>query len=487
MFARITLALAIGFATLTAQTLPDRPEKLNFPQLVFQVPKAKDFKTRLRNNIPVYLSDNDTNAPIVRLSIQWKGGRYMEPSGKEGLVGFFGLLSQGGSTKMELTKQEDLLEDLAASIVSACSDTSGAISMQCLEKDFSTVFGMMMDTFTQPAFPQDRLELAKRNAKQSLERINDSVPAIASYQMGYLLMGEDHFTVRSATPASIDSITREDLLAFHSRILHPSNFIVTVSGKFNRRAVLDRLNTTLGSMRPTKDAQVSPRVPAPEFTRIPGIYVVNAAAPQAMVQWAFPGMRRSDTDWHAASVMNHILGGSFTSRLMKKIRSDEGLTYGIRTSLSEGAHWNGDLSGNSQLSNNNVAYLLRLAIAEMETLKNVPLTNAELQPIKDGLIESFPSRWNRSTIVSTLASEAMAGWPEDWWVDYREKIQAVTPDDVQRMAKRLLDMNKVIILAVGQANLMEAGNPDHPGLLKDILPLPMQRLPLRNPNTGKPM
>jgi len=130
---------------------------------------------------------------------------------------------------------------------------------------------------------------------------------------------------------------------------------------------------------------------------------------------------------------------------------------------------------------------LRLAIAEMETLKNVPLTNAELQPIKDGLIESFPSRWNRSTIVSTLASEAMAGWPEDWWVDYREKIQAVTPDDVQRMAKRLLDMNKVIILAVGQANLMEAGNPDHPGLLKDILPLPMQRLPLRNPNTGKPM
>jgi len=487
MFGRMTLAIAIGFATLTAQTLPDRPEKLNYPQLVFQVPKAKDFKTKLKNNIPVFLSDNATGAPIVRLSIQWKGGAYMEPDGKEGLAGFFGLISQGGSTKMELAKQEDLLEDLAASISSSCGDINGMISMQCLEKDFNTVFGMMMDTFTLPAFPQDRLELAKRNAKQSLERLNDSVTTIASYQMDYLLNGENHFTVRSATPASIDSITRQDLLAFHSRILHPSNFIVTISGKFNRKTVLDRLNATLGSMKPTKDAQVSPRVPAPEFTRTPGIYVVDKAAPQAMVQWAFPGMRRSDPDWHAASVMNHILGGSFTGRLMKKIRSDEGLTYGIRTSLSEGAYWTGDLYGSSQTNNNNVAYLLRLAIAEMETLKNVPLTNAELQTIKDGLIESFPSRWSKSAVVNTLASEAMAGWPEDWWVNYREKIQAVTPDDVQRMAKRLLDTNKVVILAVGQANLMEAGSHDHPGLLKDILPLPTQRLPLRDPSTRKPL
>ncbi|MDR2697830.1 MAG: insulinase family protein [Holophagales bacterium] len=487
MFGRITLALAIGFATLTAQTLPDRPEKLNYPQLTFQVPKAKDFKTKLKNNIPVYLSDDATGAPVVRLSIQWKGGGYMEPNGKEGLAGFFGLLSQGGSTKIDLTKQEDLLEDLAASISSACGDISGAISMQCLEKDFNTVFGMMIDTFTYPAFPQDRLDLAKRNAKQSLERLNDTVTTIASYQMSHLLWGEDHFTVKGATPASIDSITREDLLAFHSRILHPSNFIITISGKFNRKAVMDRLNATLGSMKLTKNAHISPGIPVPEFTRKPGIYVVDKAAPQAMVLWSFPGMRRSDPDWHAASVMNHILGGSFTGRLMKKIRSDEGLTYGIRTSLGEGANWIGDLSGSSQTNNNNVAYLLRLAIAEMETLKNVPLTNAELQTIKDGLIESFPSRWNKSAVVSTLASEAMAGWPEDWWVNYREKVQAVTPADVQRMAKRLLDMDMVIILAVGQADLIEAGNHDHPGLLKDILPLQMQHLPLRDPNTRKPM
>jgi len=488
MLGRIALSLAIGLSTLTAQTLPDRPEKLSFPQLAFQVPRAKDFKDRLRNNVPVYLSADATSAPIVRLSINWRGGAYMDPAGKEGIASFFGSqLAPGGSTKMPLTQQEETLADLAATINSSNGSTSGSISMQCLEKDFNKVFEMMIDTFFNPAFPQDRLDIAKRSSKQALERLNDSVTTIASYQMQHLLFGENHFSTKNPTSASIDSITREDLLAFHNLIRHPQNFTITITGKFDKKMVMDRLNATIGSMRPTRVAPL-PSIPAPAFTRTPGLYVVDRSnAPQAMVSWAFPGMRRSDADWHAAAVMNHILGGSFTSRLMKKIRSDEGLTYGIRTNLGTGAFWTGDLTGSAQTSNHTVAYLMRLALAEMETLKNVPITADELQRVKNGIIESFPSSWGKSAVVNTLASEAMTGWPEDWWVNYREKIQAVTPADVQRMARRLLDMNKIIVLAVGQAGTIEAGDPDRPGLFKDILPLPMKRLPLRDPNTGRPM
>jgi hypothetical protein len=90
-------------------------------------------------------------------------------------------------------------------------------------------------------------------------------------------------------------------------------------------------------------------------------------------------------------------------------------------------------------------------------------------------------------MVNAFAQEAILGWPEDWWLDYRDKIQAVTTADVQRMAKRLLDMENVVVLAVGQADTMEAGDHDRPKLLKDILPLPMKRLPMRDVNTGKPM
>jgi len=489
MLGRIILSIVVGVSFLSAQAIPDRPEKITFPQLSFQVPKAKDYKASLKNKIPVYISDNASNAPIINVSIHWRGGGYMEPTGKEGLAGCYGsLLASSGSTKLEIEKQEDILDNLAASINSNCGPTDGSISMRCLAKDFDQVFGLMMDTFNHPAFLQNRLDLNKRRTRQALLLRNNEVTMIASYQMGHLLRGEDHFSVRSSTPASIDSITREDLLAFHSRIKHPSNFIVTVSGKFDRRPVMDKLNATIGSMKASKDAQVSPKIPAPEFTRTPGIYVVDRAnAPQAVVQWASPGMRRGDTDWYAAVVMNQILGGGFTSRLMAKIRSDEGLTYGIRTALGEGANWTGDFTGNAQTSNNTVAYLMKLALAEMDKLKKVALTNDELKAVKEGLIDSFPSQWAKSAIVGRFASEAMDGWPEDWWINYREKIQAVSAADVQRMANRLLDMDKMIVLAVGQASVIEAGDHDRKVLLKDILPLPMQRMPLRDPMTGKPM
>ena len=492
MLSRITLSLAVGifsFVGLSAQSIPDRPEKLSYPQLAFQVPKSKDYKTQLSNKIPVYVSSDAASAPIVRLSIHWKGGKYLEPDGKEGLAQIYGsLLSQGGSKKMKIAKMEDRLEDFAATINSSCGATVGSISLQCFAKDFNEVFEMMMDSLFQPAFAQDRLELAKRTNKQAVERRNDSVATIANYQLTCLVRGEDFFSAKDPTTASIDSITVEDLQAFHAALLHPSNIVVSVSGQFDKKAVMDRLNSTLGALKPASGAKASPAVPQSNFVRTPGIYVVDKAAPQAMVQWAFPThLRRDDADWHAATVMNHILGGSFTGRLMKKIRSDEGLTYGIRTGLSGYVYWPSDLHGSSQTSNNTVAYLLRLAIAEMEALKNVPLAESELQAIKDGLVESFPSQWTRLAVADSFAQEAVMGLPEDWWQDYREKIQAVTPAEVQRMAQKILEMEKAVILAVGQADSMEAGDHDRPGALKDVLPLPMQRLPLRDPNTGKPM
>jgi len=187
-------------------------------------------------------------------------------------------------------------------------------------------------------------------------------------------------------------------------------------------------------------------------------------------------------------VMNHILGGSFTGRLMKRIRSDEGLTYGVRTALGEGAYWLGDLTGSLQTKNRSVAYCLRIAIEEMGRLKTEPLSPAELKAIKDGLIESFPSQWaGRQATAMRFAEENLLGWPEDWWVDFREKVQAVTPADVQRMAKRILDLDRMVVLAVGKASEIEVGDPDHPGAFQGAAKLPLVHLTLRDPLTLKPV
>jgi zinc protease len=484
------LLLAVSASCAVGQAIPDRPEKLAYPPLAFQVPKAKDAKVLLKNKVPAYLVADPTGVPLVRISVWWRGGAYMEPPGKEGLANLFGSqLAVGGTQKKDAAAVEDRLEALAATLSSSCGNTSGSLYLQVQEKDLPEGLDLLMQAFTQPAFAQDRLDLARKSARQALERRNDAVTSIAQIQMPYLLFGEKYFATENTTAASLDAITREDLLAFHAGLLHPANLAVAVSGKFEKKAMVDLLNKTVGAIAAGKAARPSPKVPAPDFARKPGLYVCDKDAPQAMLQWAFPGMRRSDPDWYSAMVMNHVLGGGgFAARLMKKIRSDEGLTYGVRTALGEGPFYRGDLTGGLQTKNPSVAYALRLALAEMQRLKDEPLTEAELTSIKDGLVESFPAQWgSRQAIANRFADEQLTGWPEDWWVDYRERVKAVTAADVQKMAKRLLDPEKMVVLAVGKASEVEAGDADHPGALKDVAKLPLSRVPLRDPLTLKPM
>ncbi len=491
MFARTALALVLGATGVLAQSIPDRPEKLAFAPVTFQIPRAAEHKARLKNGIPVYLSVAEKEAsPLVRITITWRGGSYLEPKGREGLAQLFGAqLARGGTATLSAEKLEDRLEGLAASLGSSCGDTSGNLSLTVLEQDLDEGLGLMLQVLTEPGFAQDRLDLAKRQQKQGLGRRNDAVTSIASYQLPFLLHGETHFASQDPTAASLDALTRDDLKAFHARLLHPSNLVVTVSGRGSRKALLAKLDAGLGALKAAPGAQVSPAIPAPTHVRKPGIYVTDKDAPQAMVQWAFPGLRRTDPDWHAALVMNQLLGASgFTSRLMKKIRSDEGLTYGVRTALGAGPHWRGDLTGSMQTKNRSVAYALRLALEEMRRMRDEAPAAEELKVIQDNLIEAFPAQWSgRQAVAARFAEEALVGWPEDWWVDFRAKVQKVTPADVRRLAQRLLHPDQLVILAVGKASDMEAGDGDHPGKLADILPLPLVRLPLRDPQTLKPL
>jgi len=489
MIRRLALPLLLGASCAVAQGIPDRPEKLSFPSIAFQVPRAKDAKVILKNRVPAYLVSDPKGVPIVRIAVLWRGGGYMESEGKAGLAGLFGSqLVLGGTKKLDAAKLEDRLEALAATLSSSCGETQGTISLQVQEKDVTEGLSLLMQALTEPAFDKERLDLARRSARQALERRNDSVTSIAPLQLAFLLYGDRFFLSPDSTAASLDSIGPEDLAAFHARLLHPANFTVAVSGKFDRKAMVDLLNRTIGALKAGPGAQPSPKVPVPDFQRTPGLYVTEKDAPQAMLQWVVPGLRRSDPDWHAAMVMNHILGGSFTGRLMKRIRSDEGLTYGVRTALGEGAYWLGDLTGSLQTKNRSVAYCLRIAIEEMGRLKTEPLSPAELKAIKDGLIESFPSQWaGRQATAMRFAEENLLGWPEDWWVDFREKVQAVTPADVQRMAKRILDLERMVVLAVGKASEIEVGDPDHSGAFQDAAKLPLVHLTLRDPLTLKPV
>ncbi len=488
MLNRIICTAALGFLglSLCAQPIPERPEKLVFKTMDFQPPRAKELRTTLKNGVPVYILNDPAGQPFVRINLMLKGGDYMDPAGKEGLAGILGdQWRAGGTEKLKADQLDEELEFLAADIETKLGETSGNISLSILEKDFAKGLELFMQVLTQPAFAQDRLDLAKKQALQNMQQRNDSANRIANIQIDYLVNGENHYTTRLMTKASLDSITAADLKAMQQKLMHPKNWVLAVSGKFDQKKLMASLNASLGSLKAT--GSVSPKVEGPDFKRNPGFFLCEKDMAQSTVMLNIPGLRRTDADWFDAYMMNEILGGSgFTARLMKKIRSDEGLTYGIGGSFDAGVHWKGNWNCRFQTSNTSVAYALKLVQAEIERMKNELVGESELNVAKNGIIDGFPSFFSdKQEIVNLYAREELNGYPLGFYDNYREKIKAVTPEAIQKAAQKYLKMDELIVLAVGKVQDIEKGDAKQPEGLKAVTKLPVKRIPLRDPLTLK--
>lgn len=491
MLTRIALAALLGATLLPAQTIPDRPEKLSFKTLTFTPPKAKEHFVTLANGMSAYLLEDPTGQPLVTFRVLIKGGTYLDAPGKEGTAHLMGeILDSGGTKALNADQLSEKLETLAARVSSTMDATQGFLQMNLMEKDAEEGLALFRDLLTQPAFQQDRVDLVKKQMRQGIERRNDDTTSIERYQLGYLTRGENYYTNRQETAASLEAITREDLLALHARLLHPKNLILSVSGRFDRKAMLKFLNGTLGAIKPSAQAKLSEKIPVPDHQIKPGIYVCEKDVNQGRVSIALPGLRRSDPDWHAVAVMNFILGGDFTSRLVMKIRTEEGLAYSVQSMFTPGPFFRGDFRAAFQTKVRTVAYGTRLALAELEKIRTTPVTDEELAMAKGALVDRFPSTFNNTAAVASLfAQEEYSAGAPDYFATYRDKIQAITKADIQRVAQKYLTPEKAAILVVGgkAADLEEGDTKDHPGKLSDVAKLPVVHLPLRDPLTMKPL
>lgn len=492
-------ALALGLPVLgqAPQTtaIPDRPEKLVFKPIRYDMAKAKDYRVKLKNGITAYVVPDPNGQPLVSFDLVLKAGRWLDAPGKEGAAQLMGtLLRTGGTTKTKADDLDEKLDMLAAQAAGNLGDTSGALSLNLLAKDAKEGLGLLLEMLTEPAFQQDKLELSKKNLRQQMERRNDDSTGIEQRELGFLLRGEGHFTNHLPTAASLDAITREDLQALHGRLLSPENLMVTVAGRFDRAEMVKLLNETVGALKAGKDAKAAGRPPASPYVAKPGIYVVDKAVNQGRVTMnlTMQGLRVTDADYPAVAVMNHVLGGGgFTSRFVKKIRSDEGLAYSAGT-RAQAAAFPGDTGGFTalfQTKTRTVAYGIRLALAELEKMRKDGVTDEELKVAKGSLIEGFPARFpSKAALAGTFASNDWTGVPDAYLETYQAKVQAVTREDVLRVSQKYLRPDQLAILCVGNAKEMEEGDvKDHPGTLSEVAKLPTVKLPLRDPLTLKPL
>jgi predicted Zn-dependent peptidase len=483
-------AFALSAAPARAADIPTRPERLDYGPLVFEVPRAEALRHELPGGVVVYVVP-DRALPLVNVVLHVRTGAFREPAAKPGLAALTATLMRVGGTEALTPEAFDERADfLAASVSAASGDTGSRATLNVMTSALDAGLDLLFDMVRNPRFDAARLAVEKGKALEAMKQRNDDAGDIQSREWAWLLYGRDHYTTRIATAAELASIGRNDLVDFHRRTWGGQQLVVAVSGDVEPRAIVAELERRLAGWRA---AEAAPWPPAPpQHSPVAGLYRAEKEIPQGKVRVGHRSLQVDDwssPDLYAIAVMNDILGGSgFTSRLIQRVRSDEGLAYGAGSSFGLGVFWPTTFQAGYASKNPTVAYALEIVLEELDRIRREPVTEAELRVSKSSFIDTFPRSFESAAqIANTFAQDELIGRPHDYWYAYRERIQAVGADDVRRVAQRNLRPEDLVMLVVGKWEEIAPGDAQGRATMQQFAGGRVETLPRRDPLTLEPV
>jgi zinc protease len=471
-----TIALSLGLLT------PNHPSEIVYPEYVFSVPQATEYREVLSDGTTVYIVE-DRSLPLINVSATFRGGEYLDPGDKVGLSGMMAsLVRSGGTATMSAEDVDEQFAYFAAQASVSGGSTTVVAGLNCLSSNFDECFGLWIDMLQHPGFQASRIQLEKDEYLESMKQRNDFPSGILRREYATLLYG-DSYLGRHPVESSIQSITADDMRAMHTKIINPANMVVSISGDFDKNEMLQILSENFSGWASTEALSPPDEV---ESTFAPGIYYVDQDVSQGGVRIGLRSLQQGDPDAEAAAVMNYILGGGgFSSRITQRVRSDEGLAYSAGSRLSAPPWGDGVWAAGFESKSSTVALATVLVFEEIDKMCNEVVSNDELGLAKSALIERFPNTFqSKSETLGVFVSDELTNRPESYWKNYRSKIRSVTKFDVQRVAKRLLQPKNMAIVIVGDWEDIVAGDSDGRAVLDDMLAASagaVTELPLRDP------
>ncbi|MFQ5785133.1 MAG: M16 family metallopeptidase [Alphaproteobacteria bacterium] len=395
--------------------------------------------------------------PILSVDIAFRGGAALDPEGKEGLGNMVsGLLDEGAGT-LDSQAFQAQLEDLAIDLrFDAGMDTFSG-HLKTLTRNRDTAFELLRLALTEPRFDDEPVARIRRQILVNLSR-RAMDPDYIVRRTWYKTAFPDHPYGRPAdgTEESVAAITVDDLRAYVRAEIARDRMVVGVVGDITPERLATLLDETFGGL-PERGAELA--TPHAEPAAPGRLIVVERDFPQSVVVFGQRGIARKDPDYYAAYVMNHILGsGGFTSRLTKEVREKRGLAYGVYTYLQPLDHAE-LMIGRVATQNGRVAESIDIIRREIARLRDEGASADELADAKTYLTGSFALRLDTNDKIAGLLVGIQL---EDLGIDYIDRrndyIEAVTRDDVNRLARTLLKPEDLEIVVVGKPAGLEATN-----------------------------
>lgn len=399
----------------------------------------------------------DHTNPILTVKFTFRGGAALDPVGKEGLSNLVSGLLDEGAGDLKSTAFQQTLEDLAIGLSFSSGRDEFGGRMKTLVRNQDMAFKLLRLSLSNPRFDTEPVERIRSQILVGLKQNLEDPHSIASQAL-FKTLYPTHAYGRptNGTIGSVEGLKAIDLRAFVQQRLAKDNLIIGVVGDISAEELGKRLDTTFGLLpakaAPWKIEKIDP------ITKGQTI-VINRDIPQSSILVAEKGLMREDPDFYAAYVLNHMFGGgSFTSRLYTEIREKRGLVYSVSTGLYPFDN-SALILGSAGTANKRAHETLSVIKTEWDKMAARGVSKKELNDAKTYLTGSFPLRFSSSgRIASMLVGMQSAQLPIDYLQTRNSLIEAVTKDDIKRVAKKLLKSENLVIIVVGRPDGIKSTN-----------------------------
>jgi zinc protease len=454
----ITMALAAALAYAPAAPAQEQFDRTRIP--------APGKPPELR--VPSWTTDTLANGaalivsqrhdlPLVSFTITFVGGaNQYEPAGKRGTASFTAALLSEGTKTRDAEAISLALQLLGTGIGASVGDESGSMSFVSTTASFEPTLEILADLLVNPIFPEKGLERLRAQRLVALTQADAQPGAVNARVFSRVLYGAEHPYGQRADQDSVKAITRDDVAAFHRAYFQPGRAIVTVVGDVDPKTLKGTLDKALANWPAGGERPVFKYPPAPQPQKRTIFLVDMPGSAQSVFNMGHPGPPRDTPDFFALQVMNTMLGGMFQSRLNANIREDKGYSYGVRSGFGFGKGPGPFSAGGDIVTDKSDAALLEF----MKELRGVqgerPITDEEMDTARNSLIQRLPGQFGAvAQINGAITMLYVQGLPENYYQTYGKNIGAVAREDVLRVAKQYIDLDRMAIVIVGDRKTIE--------------------------------